>query len=155
MKKKLLSIILVAMLSTNAIPYTAFAENGESSKTTAEEAANDTEDNTEEPSEEETPEEVTEIDMSAEGGNIRLVAVEHNGDYSYKDLRYEISKLDDKDVELAFEFDYSKDSHNNTVAKIKTLTATGNDAGLFEFKNAVGTQCIVERTQHIVDVRPS
>lgn len=155
MKKKLLSIILVAMLSTNAIPYTAFAENGESSKTTAEEAANDTEDNTEEPSEEETPEEVTVIDMSEEGGNIRLVAVEHNGNYSYKDLRYEISKLDSKDVELAFEFDYSKDSNNNTVAKIKTLTATGNDAGLFEFKNAVGTQCIVERTQHIVDVRPT
>ena len=72
MRKKLLSIILVAMLSTNAIPYTAFAENGESGKTTAEEAAEPTSE-AETPAVDASPVLKEVIDMSSKGNDIKVI----------------------------------------------------------------------------------
>ncbi|MBQ6251442.1 Ig-like domain repeat protein [Ruminococcus sp.] len=154
MRKKLLSIILVAMLSTNAIPYTAFAENGESGKTTAEEAAEPTSE-AETPAVDASPVLKEVIDMSSKGNDIKVITEEYNGNYTAKLSKVEISELKGKDIEFHMEFRVDRDNDNGLVAKMISCDVTGSDAENYEFTNTdVETVCIIEKQTYKIDVHP-
>lgn len=149
MKKKLLSIILVAMLSTNAIPYAAVAAE-EGTTAASEEAAEDGKTS--------VPQ-ITDINMEHRKYELEAEVVEENGDYSVRELVCNISDFRGKDVQFEAEASAEKVSEGHYKVYLRNCRLTGSDAGLFTLSNTEQerTDAVVldvYSVTHIVHVKP-
>ncbi|HNZ99231.1 Ig-like domain repeat protein [Ruminococcus sp.] len=149
MKKKLLSIILVAMLSTNAIPYAAVAAE-EGTTAASEEAAEDGKT---------LVPQITDINMEYKKYELEAEVVEENGDYSVRELVCKITDFRGKDVHFEAETEAEKVGDNHYRVCLRNCHLTGSDAELFRLRNTDqdGNGAVildVYSVTHIVHVAP-
>ena len=158
MRKKLLSIILVALLSTNAIPYTALAESEEGSPAAAEATAGAEEEEATEPTSEEATTGTVKIRMTDAKGGITVYAEEHNGDYTCRKVEFNRDEFVGKDVSFTCETELVKED-DKIKAHIKNCALEGDDADLFELTDTTEGEndyltVEVYNITHLVDVKP-
>ena len=134
MKKKLLSIILVAMMSLNAIPCTAFAEAGDTTTTTTttttavKTSVTTTTAKTTEPTTATTTEPVTteppkvkeELDLANNTGKIDLTVQKYGKEYSLVSLFFEKGKKKIK-LKADLEWDENVSSYAYVSAHLKNI----------------------------------